>query len=79
MTEQETHSVPLIYTTEGNLPMDRLEYRTSWEEPKMENGAAPPWTKFIETYLLDGKIVRQSAHVLHREGLSADAVLGKLN
>jgi hypothetical protein len=78
MTEDQI-SIPLIYTTEGNLPMDRLEYSTSWEEPKMENGAAPPWTKLIETYRLDGKIVRQSAHVLHREGVSADAVAGKMN
>lgn len=71
--------LPLIYTTQGNLPIDRLAYSTRWEEPKTEDGSAPSWTKFIETYTLDGEVVRESVHVLHRQGITAASLAGNLN
>lgn len=74
-----TGTQPLIYTTHGNLPADSLTYSTRWEEPRTEDGSAPPWTKFIETYTLDGEVVRESVHVLHRQGLSASLTAGSLN
>lgn len=58
---------PLIYTMRGNLPIDSLEYRTRWED-------APDYLKFVETYLLDGEVVRESAHVYAKRGLTSDAV-----
>lgn len=64
---------PLIYTTKGNLPIADLEYSTAWEE------IPGKCTKLIETYRLDGEIVRQSAHVLAREPLIAEAVSANLN
>ena len=70
---------PLVYTTRGNLPADSLTYSTRWEEPRTEDGSAPPWTKFIETYTLDGEVVRESVHVLHRQGLSAQSLTGSIN
>lgn len=74
-----TDEIPLIFTSKGNLPVDSLKYETAWEEAPTENGEIPIYTKFIETYLLDGEIVRQSAHVLHRGGFSQEATTGRFN
>lgn len=63
-------SVPLIWTIHGNLPVDSLDYRCQWEEAP--DGA---WTKLIERYYRGDELVRESAHVLHRRGLTAEAVL----
>lgn len=63
----------LIYTTKGNLPISDLEYSTTWEE------VPGKYTKLIETYRLDGEIVRQSAHVLARGPLAAEASAANLN
>lgn len=52
---------PLIYTVRGNLPLADLEYRTRWED-------APDYLKFVEMYLLDGEVVRESAHVYIKSG-----------
>lgn len=52
MSDQE----PLIYTTAGNVPVSSLEYRTAWQfEPRS--------VCFVETYLLNGEVVKQSVHV----------------
>lgn len=52
-------SIPMIYTVDGNLPIDSLELRTSREDEKDQ-------IVFIETYHRkdDGREVRRSAHVL---------------
>lgn len=65
--------VPLIYTSRGNLPIASLEYQTRWEE------VPGHYTKLIETYSLDGEVVRQSAHVLAREPLRVDAAANHIN
>lgn len=59
---------PLIYTTKGNLPIASLEYSHKWEDE-------PGYLKFIETYTLDGEVVKQSAHVLMKTGLAIGAEL----
>jgi hypothetical protein len=51
-----TESTPLIFTTKGNLPIDSLEYTNEWR-------ITPEQIVFIETYTLDGEVVKQSAHV----------------
>ena len=53
---------PLIHTTAGNVPVSSLVYATHWE-------ATADYVKFIETYTLEGLVVRQSAHVLATTGL----------
>lgn len=53
---------PLVWTSKGNLPAAMLEYRVRWEE-------TPAYVKLVETYSLDGEVVRESAHALAREGL----------
>lgn len=58
---------PLIYTSRGNLPITSLQYATRWED-------APDYIKFVECYLLDGEIVRESAHVYAKRGLLAEPV-----
>lgn len=51
---------PLIYTTEGNIPVSQLRYETLWDD-------CPDYTKFTERYYLGEKIVKESAHVYARK------------
>lgn len=55
-------SEPLIYTSKGNLPIASLGYETRWVQ-------TDDYIKFIETYRLDGEVVRESAHVLGKKPL----------
>ena len=55
--------VPLIHTTKGNLPVASLEHYTEWRDSTEQ-------VIFVEGYLLDGEIVKQSTHVLIRQGVS---------
>ena len=64
-------SEPLIYTIRGNLPIASLVYETRWED-------ADEYIKFIETYRLDGEVVRESAHVYSKRGLLAEPAAAKL-
>lgn len=59
---------PLIYTSKGNLPIASLEYSHQWEDLET-------CIKFSETYTLDGEVVKQSAHVLMKQGLAVGAEL----
>lgn len=60
-----TDQVPLVWTTKGNVPADSLQYSARWED-------TPEYIKFVETYTLDGEVVRESAHVLQKQGASAE-------
>ena len=62
---------PLIYTSHGNLPVASLQYATRWED-------APDYIKFVEVYLLDGEVVRESAHVYAKRGLLCEPVAQQL-
>lgn len=53
---------PLVWTSKGNLPAAQLHYEVRWEE-------TPEYVKLVETYSLDGEVVRESAHALSRQGL----------
>ena len=59
---------PLIYTSRGNLPVADLTYSVRWEN-------TDDYTKLIEIYTAaDGEVVKESAHVLSKRGISSDAV-----
>jgi hypothetical protein len=63
---------PLIYTTLGNVPIADLKYETSWD-------VQDAYIKFTETYrAADGEIVKQSAHVYDRKGVSAEGFAANL-
>lgn len=62
---------PLIYTIRGNLPIASLQYSTHWED-------APEYVKLTERYMLDGKVVRESAHILSKRGMFSEAEAGRL-
>ena len=64
-------SEPLIHTSRGNLPVASLEYATRWED-------AQDYIKFVETYKLDGEVVRESAHVYAKRGLLCEPVTQQL-
>lgn len=60
-----TNEVPLIYTTEGNVPIDSLAYSHEWLEDDMA-------IILVETYKnKDGVVVKQSRHIKLKQGLSA--------
>ena len=63
----EALDVPLIYTSKGNLPEADLQFEPIWED-------APDYTKLRLVYRLDGEIVKESAFVLSKRGLSTDSV-----
>lgn len=63
---------PLIYTTRGNMPVDALTYSTRWE-------VGADYTKLVETYTLDGEVVRESAHVLTHRGICAESITPAFN
>jgi len=60
---------PLIYTARGNLPIGSLTYATRWEDTE-------DYIKFVETYTLDGEIVRESAHVYAKRAMLAESATG---
>jgi hypothetical protein len=62
-------TTPLIYTINGNVPIDDLEYSTTWEDNEK-------YTKLIETYKFDGEVVRESVHILTRQNLNLGLVQG---
>lgn len=47
---------PLIFTIHGNLPLASLEHQVEWRVSTTQ-------IIFIERYLLDGQIVKESSHV----------------
>lgn len=61
---------PLIYTSKGNLPVSSLQYDHRWEDTET-------YTKFVERYLLDGEVVKESAHVMAKRGAMAQAKQGE--
>lgn len=62
-------TTPLIYTINGNVPIEDLEYSTTWEDNES-------YTKLIETYKYDGEVVRESVHILTRQNLDLGLVQG---
>ena len=63
---------PLIYTTKGNLLVSQLCYGTQWID-------CDDYTKLIETYTLNGEVVKQSVHVMGKQKLDIGAVQQALN
>jgi hypothetical protein len=57
---------PLIWTTKGNLPVSQLRYETAWQD-------SPDCVVFRETYYLGDEVVKQSVHVLKRQGQAAQS------
>ncbi len=64
-------TTPLIYTSMGNMPVDELEYNTYWEDTS-------GYTKLTEVYKFDGKIVRESVHVLAKQNLDLGIIQEKI-
>lgn len=67
LSAEEMLGMPLVYTSKGNLPMASLNYEVRWED-------TPDYTKLVEVYKLEGEIVKESAHVLSKRGISTDAL-----
>lgn len=56
---------PLIWTTKGNVPIEDLTYQTAWD-------VTDAYIKFVERYLdASGEVVKESAHVYDKVGISA--------
>lgn len=61
---------PLIYTSKGNLPVASLRYEHRWE-------ATDTYIKFVERYFLQEEVVKESAHVMVKQGAIAQAKQGE--
>jgi len=70
MTEAVNESVPLIWTSKGNLPIADLRYEHSWD-------ITPTYYKFSERYYLGDEIVKEGAHVYSLMGLTGQGLLSK--
>jgi len=66
----EHGAVKLIWTRYGHLPIDSLRYETAWHDE-------PDYVKFVERYFLGDELVKESAHVLARQGAEAHAAAGQ--
>jgi len=64
MTEE-----PLIYTSKGNLKISELEYNTNWI-------VNDDYIQFVERYYLDDEIVKESAHVYDKRGVTTKVFEG---
>ena len=62
-----SNDIPLIYTSKGNLPESELQFEPIWED-------TPDYTKLRLVYRLNGEVVKESAFVLSKRGLSSDAI-----
>lgn len=63
---------PLIWTKNGNVPISTLTYQTGWD-------VQPTYIKFCERYIdASGEVVKESAHVYDKAGLSASAIAAQL-
>lgn len=62
---------PLIWTTKGNLPVSQLRYETAWHD-----GA--DHVAFRERYYLGDEVVKESVHVLKREGAALAPTQGTI-
>ena len=63
----EALDVPLIYTSKGNLPEADLQFEPIWED-------TPDYVKLRLVYRLGDEVVKESAFVLSKRGLSTDSV-----
>lgn len=55
---------PLIWTSEGNVPISQLTHQVAWD-------FQDSYVKFTERYLNDrGEVVKESHHVYDRLGVS---------
>jgi hypothetical protein len=64
--------VPLVWTSKGNLPVDELQHEVEWE-------VKDDYIKLSERYkLASGEIVKESAHVYSRMGVTGEAVSASL-
>jgi hypothetical protein len=61
------NEVPLIYTSKGNLPEAELQFEPIWE-------VTDDYIKLRLVYKLKDEVVKESAFILSKRGLSSDAL-----
>ena len=64
-------SEPLIWTSKGNIPMAGLVHQVAWH-------ITPEQILFVESYLLDGEVVKQSSHVHIISGAESTGIAANL-
>jgi hypothetical protein len=60
-------NTPHVWTSKGHVPEESLVFEPIWED-------TPEYVKLRLVYKLDGEIVKESAHVLSKRGISSEAV-----
>ena len=65
-------SEPLIWTSRGNVPLASLKLETAWD-------LGDTYIKFVERYRAeDGEIIKESAHVYSKTGVTGEGVAASL-
>lgn len=70
MSTTQSPSVPLIFTTLGNVPEESLDFSQQWEY------APGSHVKVTLTHQRDGIVVKQSVHVLSLRGVAGQPAAG---
>lgn len=64
-------SIPLIWTTKGNLPVSTLRYETGWHVDEKQ-------IIFRERYFLGEELVKENVHAMLRNGNESAGEQAKL-
>lgn len=64
--------IPLIYTSKGNVPVESLILETEWDVQES-------YIKFVERYRdSTGEVVKESAHVYSKLGLTGESAIASI-
>ena len=63
---------PLIFTSKGNVPLSTLTLETEWDLQET-------YVKFVERYRDEtGEVVKESAHVYSKLGLTGESAIASI-
>ena len=63
---------PLIYTSQGNVPIDSVDIKVEWF-------IEPEYIKLVERAFdkASGELVKESAHVYSKMGVTGESAIGQ--
>ena len=67
-----TTEAPLIWTSKGNVQIDSLEYKTSWDDQD-------DYISFTEQYFNGEELVKSSTHVYSKKPLEFASESGTIS
>lgn len=65
-------TVPLLWTTKGNIPEERLRLEIQWEMKE-------EYVKVVLRHYDGEELVKEGAHILSLRGVTGEAVIGAIS